>query len=91
MDFVVLLPAVVAYFLGWYAIAFWLFILLITNSVLGTARAFIDPDWYANKRLKATGQYIHPGASLLISKAVLLALLSASAYALAVKAGYLSN
>jgi len=86
--------ALILYFTGQYVLAFWLIALSILSGSLALLKAVVNPNWYANERMKAGLEVdvFNPRkgiASLIVTKGILLTVLLLIAWRLADKAGYL--
>jgi len=69
-----------------------LIVLAIISGAGAAVRAIVDPDWYNEKRIQAGLGFDMMGSGvrqLLITKAILIALLAWAAWHVAEKAGYL--
>ena len=80
------------YAMGQYKLAFWLIVFAIANGAGAALRAIINPDWYFEKRVEAglgVDLFNSGIRSLLITKAIIVALLAWAALYVGEKAGYL--
>jgi hypothetical protein len=82
------------YLTGQYVSAFWLIVLSILSGLLAVSKAVVDPDWYANERMKAglDVDIFNPRkgiVSLIVTKIILMSALLYVAWMFAKKAGYL--
>ncbi|MHA6687711.1 hypothetical protein [Mesorhizobium sp. A556] len=77
-----------SYFLGHYAIAFWLTIFAIANGALAVAKTISNPSWYIQKRVEAGLDPVLDIKGLLLAKAVIVVPLCIVAFYLAGPAGY---
>jgi hypothetical protein len=77
-----------------YAAAFWVVLFGIANGALAVIRAVINPDWYQNERIKEglRSDIFDSGKqsrNMIITKVVVILVLSLAAWHIGQKAGYL--
>lgn len=81
------------WYTGYFTLAFWVVVFVILQSAFGAARAIINPDWYQTRRMEA-GLDIrflnarHGVSSLIVTKLILIGILSFVAWKLGQNAGY---
>lgn len=88
IDGLILLVVAAAYFLGAYAVAFWVTCFAIVNGILAVARTLVNPNWYLRRRLEAGLEPVLDIKGLLIGKGVIILPLCALAWYFAGLAGY---
>lgn len=79
------------YVLGEYKLAFWISAFGIVNNAGAAVRAVVDPDWYWRKRMEANLpiDLFDSGIRwLLVIKAVMIGVLTWSAWRAGIQAGY---
>ena len=77
--------------IGEYKLSFWISAIGIVNHAGAAVRAIIDPDWYLRKRIEANLpiDFFNSGIrSLVITKVLMIGVLSWAAWRAGVHAGY---
>lgn len=90
----IVILCIALYFMKLYAAAFWVIVFAIANGALGIIRAIVDPDRYANERLKAglNVNLLRPERDikvLIFRKIILIVILLFFAWKLGESAGYI--
>jgi hypothetical protein len=92
----------ILYWVGLFNVAFWVVVAAIVNGLLGTIRAFVDPDWYWKQREYDLGddamwmrviprERTKAMVSLVIYKIITIGILAIAGWHLGVLAGYFSK
>ena len=88
MELVLAAIAAVCYFCGHYRLAFWLIAIAIFFALLVLGRSISSPSWYFRQRARAGLKESKGLGVLLVTKLVILAVLSLAMMRLAEPAGY---
>ena len=94
IDVGIAVVGAIFYFTGQYGLALILILLAIISGVGAVLRSIANPDWYRQKRMQAgldvdvfnSGKGI---GSLIVTKAIVIAILIWAAWHIATKAGYI--
>lgn len=98
----IIVALAVLYWAGAYALAFWVVVAAIANGLLGTSRAFVNPDWYWKQRRWDLGddaiwmrviprERTKAMISLVIWKIITIGILAYIGWRLGILAGYFSK
>jgi hypothetical protein len=94
IDVGIVVVGAIFYFTGHYNLALILILLAIISGVGAVVRSIASPDWYFQKRIQSglDVDFFDPGkgiGSLIVTKAIIIAVLTWAAWHIATKAGYI--